>query len=166
MAKGTAATPASATLLVELLTEEAAAPITAGRLAEVFRDALTSGLSGSSLVASPHNARGFASPRRLAVLIPNVASKAVDLNAETSGPPVDAGPKAAEGFAKKHGIAVEALKRVSTPKAKSTSRLPTKGARLDDVLVQKVEAAWKALPILKVMRWGAGAPSSRRCMDL
>src|SRR5882672_4706092 len=131
MAKGTAATPASATLLVELLTEELP-PQSLLRLAEVFRDALTSGLSGSSLVASPHNARGFASPRRLAVLIPNVASKAVDLNAETSGPPVDAGPKAAEGFAKKHGIAVEALKRVSTPKGEVyVASYTTKGARLD-----------------------------------
>jgi glycyl-tRNA synthetase beta chain len=162
MAKRTAATSASATLLVELLTEELP-PKSLLRLAEVFRDALASGLNGSSLVAFPHNARGFASPRRLAVLIPNVASKAADVGAETSGPPVSAGPKAAEGFAKKHGIAVEALKRVSTPKGEVyVASYTTKGVRLDEVLVQKVEAALKVLPISKVMRWGAGAAQFAR----
>jgi glycyl-tRNA synthetase beta chain len=162
MAKGTAATSASATLLVELLTEELP-PQSLLRLAEVFRDALASGLNASSLIAFPYNARGLASPRRLAVLIPNVASKAVDAGAETSGPPVAAGPRAAEGFAKKHGIAVEALKRVSTPKGEVyVASYTTKGALLDDVIVQKVEDALKALPISKVMRWGAGAAQFAR----
>jgi len=123
----------------------------------VFRDALASNLNGSSLVASPYHARCFASPRRLAVLIPNVVSKAADEPSETSGPSVAAGPKAAEGFAKKHGVTVDALKRVSTEKGEVyVASYTTKGAQLDEVLTQKVEAALKALPISKVMRWGEG----------
>src|SRR5215470_10616277 len=156
MPKAKPTTPQSDTLLVELLTEELP-PKSLLRLAETFRDALASGLNGSSLVASPYNARSFASPRRLAALIPNVAAKAIDVRSETSGPPVAAGPKAAEGFAKKYGLAVEALKRVSTPKGEVyVASYTTTGARLDDVLVQKVGDALKALPISKVMRWGTG----------
>jgi glycyl-tRNA synthetase beta chain len=155
-------TPASATLLVELLTEELP-PKSLLRLAEVFRDALASGLNGSSLVGHPPHARCFASPRRLAVSIPNVSSKAVDLHTDTSGPPVAAGPQAAEGFARKHGVAVDALKRVSTPKGEVyVASYITRGARLDDVMVQKIESALKALPISKVMRWGAGSAQFAR----
>ena len=156
MAKGKSGTPAADTLLVELLTEELP-PRSLFRLAEVFRDALASGLNGSSLVAFPYDARCFASPRRLAALIPNVSAKAADAHSEMSGPPVAAGPTAAEGFARKHGVTVDALKRVSTPKGEVyVASYATKGARLDDVLVQKVEAALKALPIPKLMRWGEG----------
>src|SRR5258706_139574 len=152
--KHAALTPS--TLLVELLTEELP-PKSLLRIAEVFRDALASNLNGSSLVASPYHARCFASPRRLAVLIPNVVSKAADELSETSGPSVAAGPKAAEGFAKKHGVTVDTLKRVSTEKGEVyVARYTTKGAQLDEVLTQKVEAALKALPISKVMRWGEG----------
>jgi len=152
--KHAALTPS--TLLVELLTEELP-PKSLLRIAEVFRDALASNLNGSSLVASPYHARCFASPRRLAVLIPNVVSKAADEPSETSGPSVAAGPKAAEGFAKKHGVTVDALKRVSTEKGEVyVASYTTKGAQLDEVLTQKVEAALKALPISKVMRWGEG----------
>jgi len=60
------------------------------------------------------------------------------------------------------------LSAFSTPKGEVyVASYTTKGARLDDVLVQKVEAALKALPISKVMRWGAGAAQfAVRCMDL
>src|SRR6266849_9577480 len=156
MPKKQHAAPTPSTLLVELLTEELP-PKSLLRIAEVFRDALTSNLNGSSLVASPYYARCFASPRRLAVLIPNVVSKATDEPSETSGPSVAAGLKAAEGFAKKHGVTVDALKRVSTAKGEVyVASYTAKGVQLDEVLTQKVEAALKALPISKVMRWGEG----------
>src|SRR5258706_11485638 len=152
--KHAALTPS--TLLVELLTEELP-PKSLLRIAEVFRDALASNLNGSSLVASPYHARCFASPRRLAVLIPNVVSKAADEPSETSGPSVAAGPKAAEGFAKKHGVPVDTLKRVSTEKGEVyVASYTTKGAQLDEVLPGRVEAALKVLPISKVMRWCKG----------
>ena len=155
MASKKATAPAVDTLLVELLTEELP-PKSLLRLAEVFREALASGLNGSSLVSSPYSARCFASPRRLAVLIHNVVDKAKDIHSDTSGPSVAAGLKAAEGFARKHGVAVDALKRVSTAKGEVyVASYTTKGAQLDEVLTQKVEAALKVLPISKVMRWGS-----------
>jgi glycyl-tRNA synthetase beta chain len=148
--------PGAASLLVEILTEELP-PKSLLRLAEVFRDALASGLNGSSLVSLPYSARCFASPRRLTVLIEKVANKATDMHADTSGPSVAAGTKAAEGFAKKYGLTVDALKRVPTAKGEVyVASYTTKGAQLDGVLAQKVEAALKGLPISKVMRWGEG----------
>src|SRR5712691_9482232 len=108
MPKKKHAAPTPSTLLVELLTEELP-PKSLLRIAEVFRDALASNLNGSSLVAFPYRARCFASPRRLAVLIPNVLSKATDKPSESSGPSVAAGAQAAEGFAKKYGVTVDAL---------------------------------------------------------
>ena len=162
MANKKPATDATDTLLVELLTEELP-PKSLLRLAEVLRDALASGLNGSSLVAFPYSARCFASPRRLAALIPKVSSKAPDLHTDTSGPSVAAGSKAAEGFARKHGVTVDALKRVSTPKGEVyVASYVTRGARLDDVIVQKIESALKALPISKLMRWGKGSAQFAR----
>lgn len=156
MPKTKHAAPAPSSLLVELLTEELP-PKSLLRIAEVFRDDLASGLNGSSLVSFPYAARCYASPRRLAVFIPNVASKAPDVQTDTSGPPVAAGTMAAEGFAKKHGVTVEALKRVSTPKGEVfVASYTQKGARLDEVLFEKLEHALKVLPIPKVMRWGTG----------
>jgi len=79
------------------------------------------------------------------------------MHSDTSGPSVAAGTKAAEGFAKKYGVTVDALKRVSTAKGEVyVASYTTKGAQLDDVLAQKVDAALKVLPISKVMRWGEG----------
>ena len=79
------------------------------------------------------------------------------MHSDTSGPSVAAGTKAAEGFAKKYGVTVDALKRVSTAKGEFyVASYTTKGAQLDDVLTQKVDAALKVLPISKVMRWGEG----------
>ena len=79
------------------------------------------------------------------------------MHSDTSGPSVAAGTKAAEGFAKKYGVTVDALKRVSTAKGEFyVASYTTKGAQLDDVLAQKVDAALKVLPISKVMRWGEG----------
>jgi glycyl-tRNA synthetase beta chain len=154
--KKDAKAPGAASLLVEILTEELP-PKSLLRFAEVFRDALASGLNGSSLVSFPYPARCFASPRRLAVLIENVANKATDMHADTSGPSVAAGTKAAEGFAKKYGVTVDALKRVPTAKGEVyVASYTTKGAQLDGVLAQKVEAALKVLPISKLMHWGEG----------
>jgi glycyl-tRNA synthetase beta chain len=152
--KKAAKAPEAASLLVEILTEELP-PKSLLRLAEVFRDALTSGLNGSSLVSFPYSACCFASPRRLAVLIDHVANKATDMRSDTSGPSVAAGTKAAEGFAKKYGVTVDALKRVSTAKGEVyVASYTAKGAKLDEVLTEKVGAALKVLPISKVMRWG------------
>jgi glycyl-tRNA synthetase beta chain len=67
----------SASLLVELFTEELP-PKALKRLGEVFADGVLSGLSKARLVNADTKPQVYATPRRLAVLIPNVSPKAED----------------------------------------------------------------------------------------
>lgn len=148
------AAPKTASLLVELLTEELPPKALQG-LAETFRDALAAGLT--DLLPGADAARCFASPRRLAVLIQGVLGKSLDTTKETMGPPLSAGPEAAKGFARKCGIPVESLTKHQTARGEVwLARYSVAGIKLDEVLAQRVDAALKALPIPKLMRWGDG----------
>lgn len=144
-----------ATLLVELLTEELP-PKSLRALGEHFASALAADLHKSGFVAEP-DAAAYATPRRLAVRIAKVRERSPDLAREVQGPPVTAAPQAVAGFAKKNGLAVEALQKVAGPKGEIyVARVTQAGQALADVLAAKAEAALKSLPIPKLMRWGAG----------
>lgn len=146
-----------ATLLVELLTEELP-PKSLRTLSEAFKERLFNDLVKAQLkLRAPEGLRVFATPRRLAVSIPQVEAAAQDRESEVTGPSASAPAQAIAGFAKKHGVAVEQLARQSTPKGEVVvARVKIKGAVLDQVLTSLVEDALKALPIPKVMRWGNG----------
>jgi glycyl-tRNA synthetase beta chain len=145
-----------ATLLVELLTEELP-PKSLRTFSEWFGKFLTSDLSKEGLVLGNSETRCFATPRRIAVLISHVQAAGVAVHSQQLGPPASAPAKAIEGFARKHGLATEALFQVDTPKGKFFACKTTKQAsQLDRVLSEKVGAALKALPIPKMMRWGSG----------
>jgi len=147
-----------ATLLVELLTEELP-PKPLRMLSDAFLDRLFNGLVKYQLsLRTPAEVHAFATPRRLAVSIGQVAAAGADRENEVTGPPVKAPAEAIAGFAKKHGVSVDALERRATPKGDVVlARVKIKGAVLDNVLAQLVEEALKVLPIPKVMRWGSGA---------
>ncbi|HEY8069055.1 MAG TPA: glycine--tRNA ligase subunit beta [Burkholderiales bacterium] len=145
-----------ATLLVELLTEELP-PKSLKNLSEVFASALSADLQKDGFLAGGAETGVFATPRRLAVLLAGVKDRSPDTERNVQGPPVTAAAPAIAGFAKKNGIAVEALKKQQGPKGEIyVAHVSMKGQALDSVLASKVEAALKALPIPKVMRWGAG----------
>jgi glycyl-tRNA synthetase beta chain len=145
-----------ATLLVELLTEELP-PKSLRALAEAFLENLSKALGGAHLLADKEKGRVFATPRRLAVSIADVATQAADRESELTGPSTKAPEQAVAGFAKKAGIPVSELERRSTPKGEVyAARVRVKGAALDAVLASLVEEALKALPIPKMMRWGSG----------
>jgi glycyl-tRNA synthetase beta chain len=144
-----------ATLLVEILTEELP-PKSLRALAEAFLRETAKGLAAAQL-AGEAPGRAFATPRRLAVYIPDVASRAADRESELTGPSTKAPEQAVAGFARKAGVPVNRLERRSTPKGEVyVARVNIKGAALDEVLATVVEDAVKALPIAKMMRWGAG----------
>ena len=144
-----------ATLLVELLTEELP-PKSLRALSEAFGAALFAGLAKGQLV-SGKNMRIFATPRRLAVSIADVAAAAQDRESEVAGPSTSAPAQAVAGFAKKHGVAVDKLERRAGAKGEVfVARAKITGVQLDEVLASLVEEALKSLPIPKVMRWGAG----------
>ena len=146
-----------AALLVEVLTEELP-PKSLRPLSEAFMERLFNDLVKAQLKQRvPQGRRVFATPRRLAVLIPEVLSEAQDRETEVIGPPTKAAPQAIAGFAKKHGVAVDALQKRSTEKGEVVvARVQIKGLVLDRVLAPMVDEALKSLPIPKVMRWGAG----------
>ena len=144
-------------LLVEVLTEELP-PKSLRQLSEAFAHRLLNDLVKRQLkLREPAGTRIFATPRRLAVAIPDVEAAAENRETEITGPAVNAPAQAIAGFAKKQGVPVEALEKRATPKGEVVvARLRIKGLVLDQVLPSLVEEALKALPIPKVMRWGAG----------
>jgi glycyl-tRNA synthetase beta chain len=147
---------ANATLLVELLTEELP-PKSLVALANAFAQSVRLGLRERGLAGEAREAAVFATPRRLGTAIPGIADRAQDKTTEVQGPSVGAPAKATEGFARKHGLPVDALEQRETPKGKVwLARVESKGASLDAVLAEIVSEAVRKLPIAKLMRWGAG----------
>jgi glycyl-tRNA synthetase beta chain len=156
MARKPAVPSRAETLLVELLTEELP-PKSLEALGRAFRDNLTNDLESAGLRATGSIARYFATPRRLAVSITRVLERASDSRERVQGPAIKAPQEAVAGFARKHGMAVDELTRFETSKGfvyAVERTLP--GARLAEVLAQKVASALAALPAPKVMRWGDG----------
>ena len=143
------------TLLVELLTEELP-PKSLRALSEAFAEKVRDSLVKAQLARGPDLAV-FATPRRLAFSIPSVEASAAGRATEVTGPSAKAPAVAIEGFARKHGVSPSQLERRSTPKGEVVvARVQVKGAVLDEMLAPAVDEALKALPIPKVMRWGAG----------
>ena len=156
----------AATLLVELLTEELP-PKALPRLGETFATKIAEGLKARGLAPADAGFRTFASPRRLAVTVAQVASEAAAKEVTEKLMPVsvalDAEGRPTPALLKKmeaKGIpanAASAFERRMDGKAEAlfhTAMVP--GAKLADVLAGIVQDAIKALPIPKVMRWGDG----------
>jgi glycyl-tRNA synthetase beta chain len=94
-------------------------------LAGAFAERLFSQLQEDGLLGASSSAESFATPRRLAVLIPHVLSEAVDRPITLTGPPASAAldktgqPTAALlGFAKKCGVAPDQLRLAEGEKGK------------------------------------------------
>src|SRR5216683_3166839 len=155
--KKTDKAPKSESLLVELLTEELP-PNALSSVSQSFADGIFNGLERHQLkLRDLAGRRVFATPRRLATLIPEVLGEAPDRASEVLGPSVKAPPQAVVGFARKHGVEIAALERRDTPRgAVFVARTTLKGAVLDSVLADVINDATQKLPIPKVMRWGEG----------
>ncbi|AVR87549.1 glycine--tRNA ligase subunit beta [Thauera aromatica] len=159
-------TGATATLLVELLTEELP-PKALPRLGETFAAKIADGLKAKGLAAADAAFRAYASPRRLAVTVAGVAAQGTAKEVTEKLMPVavalDADGRPTPALRKKmeaKGIAADAVagfERRIDGKAEAlfhTAVVP--GAKLAEVLSAIVHDAVKALPIPKVMRWGDG----------
>ncbi len=151
------------TLLVEIRTEELP-PKALARLGTAFAESLRADLARDGLLDDTTQLRWFATPRRLAAQLTRVSNMAADKPIEVQGPSVKAAldaqgaaTPALHGFARKCGVAVDALEQADTPKGRVfIYRGIARGVALEDVLAQKVGTALKSLPIPKVMRWGSG----------
>ena len=146
----------SATLLVELLTEELP-PKSLRALSEALAERALDALAKAGLADAKAALTVYATPRRLAFTIAGVADKAPGREMEVTGPSAKAPAAALEGFARKHGLKPGELERRDTPKGPVVlARVQVKGALLDEALAPLLEEALKGLPIPKLMRWGAG----------
>jgi glycyl-tRNA synthetase beta chain len=151
----------AADFLVEIGTEELP-PKALRSLMTAFADALTTSVDDARLEHG--GVHGYASPRRLAVLIEQLAGGQADRKTAHKGPPVaiafdDDGKltAAGEAFARKCGVDASALSRTSTDKGEWLSCDVTEpGQSAADLMPDLVEKALAALPIPRRMRWGAG----------
>jgi len=142
--------------LVELGTEELP-PKALKSLGEAFLGGIEKGLRAAGLSYSV--ARIYAAPRRLAVLVEQLAAQQPDRSHNLDGPPLSAAfdangnpTQAALGFAKKCGVDLAEIDK-SGPKLKFSQRIP--GQPAVDLLPGIVSASLNELPIPKRMRWGA-----------
>ena len=151
----------AADFLVEIGTEELP-PKALRSLMTAFANALTTSVDDARLEHG--GVHGYASPRRLAVLIEQLAGGQADRKTTQKGPPVaiafdDDGKltAAGEAFARKCGVDASALSRTSTDKGEWLSCDVTEpGQSAADLMPGLVEKALAALPIPRRMRWGAG----------
>ncbi|UUD62326.1 glycine--tRNA ligase subunit beta [Pseudomonas seleniipraecipitans] len=142
--------------LVELGTEELP-PKALKNLGDAFLAGVEKGLKAAGL--SYTSARTYAAPRRLAVLVEQLATQQPDRTVNLDGPPLQAAfdadgnpTQAALGFAKKCGVELSAIDQ-SGPKLKFSQHIAGQSAA--GLLPGIVESSLNELPIPKRMRWGA-----------
>lgn len=150
----------SADFLVELGTEELP-PKALKNLMASFAETIENNLTAAELSFTA--IKPFAAPRRLAVLVENLASGTPSKELVVWGPPAaiafdkEGQPtKAALAFAEKNGIAASELKTENDGKAeKLVARITTEGKKTVGLLEAVVTDALAKLPIAKRMKWGA-----------
>ena len=148
-------------LLVEIGTEELP-PKALRSLMESFATGLASAVDEARLTHG--SVHGYASPRRLAVIIENLATGQDDRKVSQKGPPVSVAfdgegrlTAAANAFARKCGVAPTELGRTQTDKGEWLScDIVERGESTADLLPGLIEASLGALPIPRRMRWGGG----------
>ncbi|WP_225765696.1 glycine--tRNA ligase subunit beta [Stenotrophomonas sp. Marseille-Q4652] len=149
-------------LLVELGVEELPVKALPG-LAQAFFDGVVDGLARRGIAFERGDAKPLSTPRRLAVLLPGVASEQPEQHSEVLGPylnialDADGKPtKALAGFAAKAGIEWTQLERTTDAKGERFVHRSVKpGAATAALLPEIVAEAIAAMPIPKPMRWGA-----------
>jgi glycyl-tRNA synthetase beta chain len=154
----------SQTLLIELFTEELP-PKALPKLATSFANGIADELKKLGFAPADATVTEYASPRRLAVSISQVAAVQPDRVVEKKGPAVAAGFKDGQatpallGFARSVGLAadqIDQLERGSDGKQEVfLYRAEKKGEPLAAYLSGVVIDALKKLPAPKLMRWGS-----------
>lgn len=147
------------TLLLELGAEELP-PKALDALADAFAEGIEKGLREAEVPFASVTA--FATPRRLAVRVTELADKQPDRDVERRGPALAAAfkdgvaTKAAEGFARSCGVTVDELIHLETDKGTWLGyREQQPGESVQALLPAIVSKTLANLPVPKNMRWGA-----------
>jgi glycyl-tRNA synthetase beta chain len=146
--------------LLEVGTEELPASFVDSAIAQ-WRSRIPQSLTNHNLTAEAIEVYG--TPRRLAVLIKGLPSQQPDRDEEIKGPPAQAAfkdgkpTKAAEGFAKKQGVELDALEIRPTDKGEFVFvRVSYPGRPVAEILSQLVPEWIFGLEGKRFMRWGDG----------
>ncbi len=142
-------------LLLELLSEEIPARMQT-RAAEDLRRLIVEGLTARGL--SVGEARAFATPRRLALVVDDVPAKSPALSEERKGPRVGAPEQALQGFLKSAGLKSVADASIVKDEKKgdyyvATIRRPGRAA--SEIVAETVIEVAAKFPWPKSMRWGS-----------
>src|ERR1700733_323749 len=151
-------------LLLEIGLEEIPARMIAAAEAELARriEAL---LTRHRLLGSPVAIAGYSTPRRLAVRVEGVLGQQLDMQEQLPGPSWKAafpggqpGP-AAQAFAKKAGVPVSALEKITTPKGEyAAATMQRPGLSALEVLGDPLAREIGALSWPKTMYWRPNKP--------
>lgn len=122
-------------------------------------------LGRERLIADDAAIESFSTPRRLAVLVHGVALQQADAEEELTGPPVKAAYKdgqptaAALAFAKKAGVAVDALRTVTNAKGEYlAASVKHAGKAAADVIAAELPRELASIYWAKSMYWRPGKP--------
>jgi glycyl-tRNA synthetase beta chain len=104
-------------------------------------------LEGSAIVTT-------ATPRRLILLAKNILEKAPDVETVLPGPYTSAGLRAADGFARKHGVTIPQLGRACDAKGERyVFAQLTKGQPAREALAEKLPEVIAGIHFPKTMYW-------------
>ena len=145
-----------AELLLELFSEEIPARMQA-RAAEDLKRLVTEGLGAQGLAAG--EARAFATPRRLTLVVEGVPAKSPDISEERKGPRVNAPEQAIAGFVKSAGLrSIKDAQIVKDDKKGDfyVVRIERPGRTAREIVAEVVPAVAARFPWPKSMRWGSG----------
>jgi len=143
-------------LLLELFSEEIPARMQA-RAAEDLRRLVTERLVDAGLVYE--GAKGFATPRRLALFVQGIPARQPDLREERKGPRVGAPEAAVQGFLKSAGLSSIAEAQIQRDPKKGdfyVALVEKPGRPAIDVLAETLPVVIRTFPWPKSMRWGDG----------
>ncbi len=153
-----------ASFLCEIGLEEVPARMLAGAEAELSRRTIDL-LQREHLLGDGHCMESFSTPRRLAVLVHGVQKQQTDTEDELLGPPVKAAYRdgkptaAAEAFAKKAGVTVDALRTIANAKGEYLAATAKReGRSFAEVIAAELPKEIAAIYWAKNMYWRAGKP--------
>lgn len=144
-------------LLLELFSEEIPARMQK-RASEDLKKLVTDGLVNAGLTYE--GAKGFATPRRLALTVHGVTARSADTREERKGPKVGAPEKALEGFMRAAGLtSIDEAKIQSDPKKGEfyVAVIEKSGRDAQEIIAELIPGIIRNFPWPKSMRWGAGS---------
>src|SRR5688572_3598823 len=143
-------------LLLELFSEEIPARMQR-QAAKDLRRLVTDRLVAAGLVYE--GAKGFATPRRLALVVQGLPVQQPDVREERKGPRVGAPGNAIAGFLRGAGLA--SIEQATVTKDKKgdfyTAWIEKPGRPTIEVVAEVVPEVIRGFPWPKSMRWGAGS---------